>query len=295
MTDINNIQWFPGHMAKTRRKISEDLKKVDVVVEVLDARAPLSSGNPEVESIIASKPRMIVLGKTDLADTTQTKNWIKFYRARNIACVPFSVKNKSDITTFKNEIEKLMSEKLARWKLRGMIGRSLKLMVVGIPNVGKSAIINCLIGGTKAKVENRPGVTRNNQWFSSKAGFQILDTPGVLWPKFDDQDAALNLAFMGSIKDDILDIENLAVQLIERIKDDYISNICERFKINESDFQNLEQKNLLNTIAKKRGMISSGGNADTLRAANMILDEFRFGRLGKITLEKAFFKNLKIE
>lgn len=290
MPEINNIQWFPGHMAKTRRKISEDLKKVDVVAEVLDARAPLSSRNPEVETIIASKPRLIVLGKTDLADAIQTENWIKFYHAQNMACVSFSVKSKGDIKAFKNETEKLMNEKLVRWKLRGMIGRSLKLMVVGIPNVGKSAIINRLIGGTKAKVENRPGVTRNNQWFSSKIGFQILDTPGVLWPKFEDQNAALNLAFMGSIKDDILDIENLAIQLIERVKNDYISNICERFKIRENDFQNLDQQDLLSTIAKKRGMISPGGKADTLRAANTILEEFRLGKLGKITLEKAIFK-----
>lgn len=281
------IQWFPGHMAKTRRLIAENLNQVDAVIEVLDARSPRSSENPEIENIISNKPRLVILNKSDLADTKQTENWKKFYHAQGVACISFSTKNKNCVKIFKSEVENLMYEKLERWNARGMPGRNIKLMIVGIPNVGKSAIINRLVGNSKAKVENRPGVTRKNQWFSAVGNLQILDTPGVLWPKFEDRDVAFNLAFTGSIKDQILDIEDLAAEFIDHIKSDYASNICERFKLSKDDFQNLDRQNYLSAIAKKRGMIVSGGQADTLRAANMIMEEFRSGKLGKITLERA--------
>ena len=227
-----NINWFPGHMAKARRQIAESLKQVDLVVEVLDARAPMSSQNPEIKDLLSQKPHIIILNKSDLADKKMTEKWAKFYRDSGTACVPFSIKEKNSVNVLKNQIKSVMGDKIDRWKSRGMIGRNIKFMLVGIPNVGKSAIINRLVGNAKAKVENKPGVTRKNQWFAVGNDLQILDTPGILWPKFDDSKTALNLAFLGSIKDQILDVEELATEFIDTVKRDYEKNICDRFKIN---------------------------------------------------------------
>lgn len=280
-----NINWFPGHMAKARRQISESLKQVDLVVEVLDARAPLSSQNPEIKGLISQKPRIVILNKCDLADKEMTEKWVKFYKDNDASCVPFSVKEKKYVNILKNLIDKVMSEKISRWKSRGMIGRNIKFMLVGIPNVGKSAIINRLVGNAKAKVENKPGVTRKNQWFTVGNDLQILDTPGILWPRFDDKKTALNLAFLGSIKEQILDIEELAVELIGTLRRNYKKNICDRFKINAEDFQNTSDRECLGMIARRRGMAVCGGETGNLRCAKMLIEEFRAGKLGKITLE----------
>ncbi|MDO4199950.1 MAG: ribosome biogenesis GTPase YlqF [Clostridia bacterium] len=282
-----NINWFPGHMAKARRQITESLKQVDLVVEVLDARAPLSSRNPEIKNLISQKPHIVILNKSDLADKKMTEKWVKFYNDNGIPCILFSIKEKSHVNILKNKIKSVMQEKIDHWKSRGMIGRNIKFMLVGIPNVGKSAIINRLVGNSKAKVENKPGVTRRNQWFSVGTDLQILDTPGILWPKFDDQKTALNLAFLGSIKDQILDVEELATEFIGTVKQNYIGNICDRFKMNHEEFKNLSDRECLSLIAKKRGMVVRGGETDNLRCAKMLIEEFRSGKLGKITLESA--------
>ncbi len=281
-----NINWFPGHMAKARRQISESLKQVDLVVEVLDARAPFSSRNPEIKNLVNQKPHMIILNKSDLADKKITEKWVDFYRNNEIPCASFSIKEKGNVNILKKQIMGVMSGKIAHWKSRGMLGRSVKFMLLGIPNVGKSAIINRLVGNAKAKVENKPGVTRKNQWFSVGAELQILDTPGILWPKFDDQKTALNLAFLGSIKDQILDVEELATEFIgAMMEQNYIKNICDRFKINADESQNLSSRECLSLIAKKRGMVISGGETDNHRCSKMLIEEFRAGKLGKITLE----------
>lgn len=280
-----NINWFPGHMAKARRQIAESLKQVDLVVEVLDARAPMSSQNPEIKDLISQKPLVVALNKSDLADKKMTEKWAKFYKDNGTPCIPFSIKERNGVNILKNQIMKVMAEKIAHWKSRGMVGRNIKFMLVGIPNVGKSAIINRLVGNAKAKVENKPGVTRKNQWFSVGKDLQILDTPGILWPKFDDKKTALNLAFLGSIKDQILDIEELAIEFIGAVTRSYAKNICDRFKIDPEEFQNLSNRDGLSLIAKKRGMVIRGGETDNLRCAKMLIEEFRAGKLGKITLE----------
>lgn len=282
-----NINWFPGHMAKARRQISESLKQVDLVVEVLDARAPASSRNPEIKDLIFQKPHMVLLNKSDLADKVETLKWINFYISKGLVCSSFSTKEKACVNILKSQIKNVMKDKIEYWKSRGMIGKNIKFMLIGIPNVGKSAIINKLVGNVKAKVENKPGVTRRNQWFSVGMDLQILDTPGILWPKLEDKKKALNLAFLGSIKDRILDIEELAVEFIGTVKRNYANNICERFKISAEEFQNLSNRECLYLIAKNRGMIVSGGETDSLRCAKMLIEEFRAGKIGKITLESA--------
>ncbi len=281
----NNINWFPGHMAKTRREIKETLKNVDLVAEILDSRIPFSSSNPEINEITENKPRIIVLNKADLSDTDKNKRWLEFYKNQNINCIFFSNKDNLGKLAFTNKVFEIMKPKIDLWKSKGMINRSIRVMIVGIPNVGKSSFINKLCKNSKAKVENRPGVTRRNQWFSVNESIQLLDTPGVLWPKFENHEVAYNLAFTGAIKDQILDIEDLALKFIDTIKIDYLSNLSKRFKINSQDISDLTSIEILEQIAKKRGMLVSGGEIDTLRVSNMILEEFRSGKLGKITLE----------
>ncbi len=272
-------------MAKTRREIKETLKNVDLVAEILDSRIPVSSSNPEINEITENKPRIIVLNKADLSDTDKNKRWLEFYKNQNINCIFFSNKDNLGKLAFTNKVFEIMKPKIDLWKSKGMINRSIRVMVVGIPNVGKSSFINKLCKNSKAKVENRPGVTRRNQWFSVDESIQLLDTPGVLWPKFENHEVAYNLAFTGAIKDQILDIEDLALKFIDTIKIDYLSNLSKRFKINSQDISDLTSIEILEQIAKKRGMLVSGGEIDTLRVSNMILEEFRNGKLGKITLE----------
>lgn len=283
MSNSQNIQWFPGHMAKTRRKITEQLKLVDAVAEVVDARIPISSRNPDLKSIIGDKPHIILLNKCDMADDTATKKWIEHYKSQNIFAIPVECKNGKGISAFKDTIKTVLSDKLEQYHAKGMVGKPLRVMVVGIPNVGKSSFINRIAGGSRAKVENRPGVTRGNQWFSVDKELELLDTPGVLWPKFDDNTVGEHLAFTGAVTDRIIDTELLAMRLLEILVSKYPDLLTERYKI--SDFPE-DAYGALCLLGKKRGMMIRGGETDTERAANMLLEEFRSCKIGRITLER---------
>ena len=283
MSNSQNIQWFPGHMAKTRRKITEQLKLVDAVAEVVDARIPISSRNPDLKSIIGDKPHIILLNKCDMADDTATKKWIEHYKSQNIFAIPVECKNGKGISAFKDTVKTVLSDKLEQYRAKGMVGKPLRVMVVGKPNVGKSSFINRIAGGSRAKVENRPGVTRGNQWFSVDKELELLDTPGVLWPKFDDNTVGEHLAFTGAVTDRIIDTELLAMRLLEILVSKYPDLLTERYKI--SDFPE-DAYGALCLLGKKRGMMIRGGETDTERAANMLLEEFRSCKIGRITLER---------
>lgn len=289
MSEIQSIQWFPGHMTKTKRKIEENLKLVDIVAEIIDARVPMSSRNPDLDKMLKSKPRIILMNKCDLADRNQTANWIKYYKDREVNAIAVDCKSGRGLSLFLPAVNNILSDQIENWKSKGMIRRNIKIMVVGIPNVGKSSFINKMSKGTKAKVEDRPGVTRGNQWFSLGKGYELLDTPGVLWPKFDDPSIGEKLAFTGAVKDQVLDIEQLASRLLELLFDEYKENLKLRFKLGLDDLSNVSGYELLELVGKKRGMLISGGEIDTERAAYMVLDEFRDGKLGKITLEKVTY------
>lgn len=283
-----NIQWYPGHMAKTKRAIVEKIKQVDVVVELLDARLPRSSRNPSIGEILAHKPHIVALNKSDIADKRLTEDWVLWYRQKGINAVPICSVTGKGIAQLKSGINTLMSEKIQHSAARGMSGRLLKLMVVGIPNVGKSAFINRLIGRGSAETGDRPGVTRNTQWFRIDGGYELMDTPGILWPKFEDERTALNLAFTGAIKDEIMDIEELAANLCDVLKKSYPQNLCDRYKLHDisADLGNMAGHEILGQIASRRGCLVSGGQVDTHRAANILLDEFRGAKIGRITLEE---------
>lgn len=281
---MKQIQWFPGHMAKTRRLIAANLKLVDAVAEIVDARLPLSSRNPEMDSMTKGKPRIVLLNKCDLANERATQLWINYFRSCGAEAVAVDCKSgkgvKNLIPTIKNTVLKELIEKRRR---AGMTGADLRLMVVGIPNVGKSSLINRLSGAKRAKVEDRPGVTRAKQWVKIDSNTELLDMPGVLWPKFEDQEAAVKLAFTGAISDDILDIETLAMKLLAFLREEYPNSLTERYKIEYDDGDTgLE---LIEKVGRKRGMMISGGEINTERAAITVLDEFRSGKLGRITLE----------
>lgn len=278
MSDIGNIQWFPGHMTKTRRLIEADLKMVDAVVEITDARIPESSRNPILDELVGSKPRIMILNKCDYADDASTALWRKYYEGRGITVIICDCRSGKGINKFLPTVKTLLKELIERRKARGMIGKALRLMVVGIPNVGKSSFINRMANSRKTKVGDRPGVTRGKQWVSIDKDVELLDMPGILWPKFDDQLAAQRLAFTGAIKDEVTDSEALARALGEILQRDYPELLKARYKIPcEGD--------ILTEIAKARGMLVSGGEPDTERAAAALLDEYRGGRIGKITLE----------
>ena len=278
------IQWFPGHMAKTRRAITGNLKLVDAVAELIDARTPMSSRNPEIDSMTASKPRIVLLNKCDLADSNATSAWINYLKKDNVTALAVDCKSGKGINkllpTLKATVLKELMEKREK---NGMSGAPIRLMILGIPNVGKSSLINRLAGGKRAKVEDRPGVTRTKQWVKLKDNTELLDMPGVLWPKFEDQSAAVRLAFTGAISDDILDIETLAMKLLVFLSESYPQALIERYKIEFNDAD--DGLSLLEKVGKKRGMVISGGEINTERAAITVLDEFRSGRLGRITLE----------
>ena len=282
--DMRQIQWFPGHMAKTRRLIAANLKLVDVVTEIVDARAPLSSRNPEMDRMTSGKPRLVLLNKCDLADDKATQMWINYFRNNGAEAIAVDCKSgkglKNMLPTIKNKVLKELMEKREK---HGMTGAPVRLMIVGIPNVGKSSLINRLAGSKRAKVEDRPGVTRTKQWVKLDNNTELLDMPGVLWPKFEDQDVAVRLAFTGAISDDILDIETLAMKLLKFMAENYPQSLKERYKIDidEEDTGLV----LLEKVGKKRGMMISGGEINTERAAITVLDEFRSGKLGRITLE----------
>lgn len=281
------IQWFPGHMAKTRRKITEDLKLVDIVLELLDARIPASSSNPVLREIIQNKPRVVVLNKSDLADPKQTMRWIAKYRELGLSAIQVESKTGKGLPALYRAVREELKEQIAGWERKGMSGRPIRVMVLGIPNVGKSSIINrMLIGGGagRAEVRDKPGVTRQNRWFTIGKGFELLDTPGVLWPKFENPIVGERLAFTGAVKDEILDTEGLAGRLLEVLAGLYPQSLENRYKLKLSN-EHLAGHELLELVGRKRGMLISGGEIDTDRAAITVLDEFRGGKLGAISLE----------
>lgn len=279
------IQWFPGHMTRTKRQIQSDLKLVDAVAEIIDARLPLSSRNPDLPSLIGSKPVIILMNKCDLADPKATKQWIDYYKKQGLKAIELDCKTGRGINGFVTAVREVLSDRIEKWESKGMKNHSLRVMVVGIPNVGKSSFINRISNSTKAKVEDRPGVTRGNQWFTIDKNIELLDTPGVLWPRFDDQLVGERLAFTGAVKDQIMDTEQLSLRLLEYFKENINPVFLERLSLEEKDVCELSPHELLGKIALKRGMLVSGGEPDTERAAVMVLDEFRAAKLGRITLE----------
>lgn len=287
MAEIQNIQWFPGHMTKTKRKIQASLKLVDAVAEIIDARVPQSSRNPDLDGLLGSKPRIILLNKCDMADSKETARWASYFKSRGIGAIAVDCKSGRGISGFIPAVRELLSDKIKSWEEKGMKNRTIRVMVVGIPNVGKSSFINKVANKSRAKAEDRPGVTRGNQWYTIGNGFDLLDTPGVLWPKFDDPAVGERLAFTGAVKDQIIDTELLAVRLLEVLRERPTEAFLTRFKLKENDISGLPPYELLELIGRKRGMLVSGGEIDTLRASNMLLDEYRGAKLGKITLEVA--------
>ena len=283
MAEIRSIQWFPGHMTKTRRMITANLSLVDAVVEILDARIPVSSRNPEMDRLTGGKPRLLILNKSDMADERTTQQWLHRLRRSGCAAVAMDCKSGKGVKQFHPALRELLKEQIALWRANGLVNRPIHVMVVGIPNVGKSSLINKMAGSKRAKVEDRPGVTRTKQWVKLGDGVEMLDTPGVLWPKFDDQQAAQRLAFTGAINDDVLDIEALAMLLLEYLHEAYPQALTARYKIDLPE--GTEGRILLEELGRKRGMLVSGGEVNTERAAITLLDEFRSGKLGRITLE----------
>ena len=285
MSEMQNIQWFPGHMTKTKRQIQANLKLVDAVAEIIDARIPISSRNPDLNGIIQSKPRVILLNKCDMANRTATKMWIDHFAKQGITAIAVDCKSGRGLNKFPQAVNTVLSEKISRLKSKGMRNPMMRIMIVGIPNVGKSSFINRISRQNRAKVEDRPGVTRGNQWFTISNNLEMLDTPGVLWPKFDDQIVGEHLAFTGAVKDQVIDIELLAVRLLDFLKKLKPAEFIARFKLEDIDLDNTDSYELLRIIGKKRGMLVSGGEIDTERAAIMLLDEFRAAKLGRITVE----------
>lgn len=282
MSEELNIQWFPGHMAKARRMITESARMVDAVCEVIDARVPYSSRNPELASMIGGKPRMIILNRTDLADPDTTGRWSAYFRSTGAAVLETDCKSGKGTNAFKGAVRSLLREKLESYAAKGQVGKALRVMIVGIPNVGKSSFINRVAGRRAAEASDRPGVTRGKQWINLGSGIELLDTPGLLWPKFEDRTVGENLAFTGAVRDQIIDTETLAAHLLERLKAICPECIETRYKFAPGDMEGFE---LLETAARKRGFLISGGDTDIERMSAVLLDEFRGGKLGRITLE----------
>ncbi len=278
-----NIQWYPGHMTKTRRQIEADLKQVDAVCEIVDARIPMSSRNPDIDAICGNKPRMIVLNRMDLADPAATNRWKAYFEKKGMAVIATDCKTKRGISGFTPAARTACAEKLARDAAKGM-NRPLRVMVVGIPNVGKSTLINQISGRKGAKAENRPGVTRGKQWVTVDAGLQLLDTPGILWPKFEDPEVGMMLAFTGAVKEGVIDVEELACRLLELLLSFYPQTLADRYKVEAP--QGTPGYELLEMAGKNRGYLLSRGEIHTERMAKVLLDEFRSGKLGKFTLEQ---------
>ena len=286
MSEAQTIQWFPGHMTKTRRKIQASLKLVDAVAEIIDARIPVSSRNPELHKIIENKPRIILMNKCDMADPSQTARWVSCYQKEGVLAIPVDCKSGRGLNQFIPKVRELLKDRIIQWEQKGMVNRTIRVMIVGIPNVGKSSFINRMAKQNRAKVEDRPGVTRGNHWFTIGKAFDLLDTPGVLWPKFDDPNVGEKLAFTGAVKDQIVDTEQLASRLLAVLRDEYSAMLAARYKLEKYDLRPLQGYELLEIIGRKRGMLASGGEIDTERASIMVLDEFRSAKLGKITLEQ---------
>ncbi len=279
-----NIQWYPGHMTKTRRQMENDIRLVDAVCEILDARIPLSSRNPDIDMICKNTPRMIILNRIDMADPNITKQWSQWFREKGWMVLETDCKSRKGINQFAPAVRELLHDKIKRYAEKGQSGRTLRVMVVGIPNVGKSTFINQISGRKSAKAENRPGVTRGKQWITVDRGLELLDTPGILWPKFEDPDVGLQLAYTGAVKDNILDIETLAIHLMARLGKDYPNAIEARYKISVDGIT--DGLELLSMAGRKRGMLVSGGEVDTERMSRVLLEEFRSGKLGRFTMER---------
>ncbi|MDD4545860.1 MAG: ribosome biogenesis GTPase YlqF [Oscillospiraceae bacterium] len=284
---MSNIQWYPGHMTKTKRRMKTCMPLVDLVVEIIDARIPASSRNPDLGRLSSGKPRIILLNKADIADEAVSAGWVQHFGKQGIQALIVDCKSGRGLGAFSVKVNEIMGERIAAWKRKGMVNRPIRMMIAGIPNSGKSSFINRIAQGGKAKVEDRPGVTRANQWYTTKDGFEMLDTPGILWPKFDDQRVAQHLAYTGAIRDEVLDKEDLACGLLSILYNNYTKLLVDRYKTDDITLhEEIESWELLNIIGRKRGMLISGGEVDTERAATMILDEFRGGKIGRITLEK---------
>ena len=277
-----NIQWYPGHMTKTRRQIEADLKLVDAVCEIVDARIPISSRNPDIDAICGNKPRIIVLNRMDLADNEATKKWMQYFRSKGFAAVATDCKTKKGIASFQPAVRSVLKEKIERNLAKGM-NKPLKVMVVGIPNVGKSTLINQISGRKGAKAENRPGVTRGKQWVNVDNGLLLLDTPGILWPKFEDPNVGMMLAYTGAVKEGVIDIEELAARLMELMLKFYPHTLLERYKVEAE--QGTPGYILLEEAGRKRGYLLARGEIHTERMAKVLLDEYRSGKLGHFTLE----------
>lgn len=288
-----NIQWYPGHMTKTRRMMEENLKLVDAVCEILDARIPISSRNPDIDAVCGTKPRLVILNRIDMADPAMVKKWAEYFKSRGMAVLLTDCKNRKGINGFVPAVRQLLSEKLRRYAEKGQVGRPLKIMVVGIPNVGKSTFINQIAGRKGAKAENRPGVTRGKQWVTVDTGLLLLDTPGILWPRFEDPKVGIRLAYTGAVKDDILDIETLAYHLMEMLWKRYPDAVRARYKIELPE--DADGTALLEAAGRKRGFLISGGEIDLERMSKVLLEEYRSCRLGRFTLESPEQMNVEEE
>ena len=287
-----DIHWYPGHMTKTRRMIQADLKLVDLVAEVIDARIPISSRNPDIDELVGDKPRLIILNRADQADPEQTKAWTRWFKEKGCAVLETDSKTGGGVNQFSAVIQDVLREQITRWREKGQVGRPVRVMVVGVPNVGKSTFINKVAKRKSAKAGDRPGVTRGKQWVAVAAGLDLLDTPGILWPKFEDQTVGRNLAFTGAIKDEVMDAETLACYLMETLAERYPQALLERYKLELPPRAEYEGAgplsygyDLLERAARQRGFLISGGEPDTERMAKVLLDEFRAGKLGRFTLE----------
>lgn len=286
LTQTPSIQWFPGHMAKTRRVMKESLGLVDIVVELRDARIPKSSRNPEIEKIVGDKPRLVVFNKADIADPAVTKMWQDYYKSHGVRTLALDCRSGKGLKELVPAVRETLADLLAKRRARGMESRPIRMMIVGVPNVGKSSLINRLAGGKKVKVEDRPGVTRGKQWVRLENGIEFLDMPGVLWPKFDDKQVGERLAYTGAIKDDVYDLEWVAMRFLALLRERYPQLLEERFKVTAEESADLEPYDLLELVGRKRGMMMSGGVVNTERAAITVLDEFRSGKIGRISLER---------
>ena len=279
-----NIQWYPGHMTKTRRQMESDVKLVDLVAEVVDARIPISSRNPDIDTMVGSRPRLIIFNRADQADPAMSACWMSWFQGKGFGVLETDAKSGKGVGTFSAAAKKVLAEQMAAWRAKGQVGRPIRAMVVGVPNVGKSTFINKVARRKSAKAGDRPGVTRGKQWVSVDAGLELLDTPGILWPKFEDETTGLHLAFTGAVKDEVTDVEGLACALLELLRDRYPKALEDRYKLAEPE--GVQGWELLERCARKRGMLVSGGEADTERMAKVLLDEFRGGKLGRFTLER---------
>ena len=281
------VQWFPGHMAKTRRLIKESLSMVDAVTELLDARIPYSSRNPELDELTQKKPRIVLLNKCDMADDNITRQWVEYFRSKGQYALPVDCRTGKGLNRYGELVREVLKDTIQKNEDRGMPGKALRMMVVGIPNTGKSSFINRMAGKNRAKVADKPGVTRQNQWFAIGSGIELLDTPGVLWPKFDDPKVGDRLAFIGSVKNEVLDSETMAVRLIEVLVDGYEDKLTGRYKLkNIPDIHSAMPWEILEEIGRERGMLIKGGEVNTERASVMLLEEYRSGKMGKISFER---------